>query len=161
MFLLGSHDARTFVPNYPFEELKDLPSDQLPAGSNAHQVLNGSYTRLGSIPPLAGAAMRELFMKVSGTIATLQGEIDYAVNEGLGNCSDWTSVVIRKKLIRIVALSGGRVLVGRRLSRDEELPTRLMCHTMCLATTDSSGPLSHPSSSPSTGPLSSCSCQKA
>jgi cytochrome P450 len=108
------------LPNYLFEELKDLPDEQLSARQSAHKVLNGDYTGLGSNPPLAGAVMKELFNNVDGTLAILQDEINYAVEEGIGSCPDWTPVVIWDKLLRIVALSSGRVLVGRPLSRDEE-----------------------------------------
>lgn len=44
----------------------------------------------------------------------------YAVEEGIGDCADWTSVNIFGKLLRIVALASGRIFVGRPLSRDEE-----------------------------------------
>ncbi|RYP86000.1 hypothetical protein DL769_000863 [Monosporascus sp. CRB-8-3] len=119
-FIFGGNDPRIILPNYLFEELKDLPDDQLSSRQSAHKVLNGKYTGLGSNPPLAGAVMKELFNNADGTLALLQDEIQYAVEEGIGSCPDWTPVVIWKKLLRIVALSSGRILVGRPLCRDEE-----------------------------------------
>jgi gliotoxin biosynthesis cytochrome P450 monooxygenase len=59
-------------------------------------------------------------MNINITLALLQDEIQYAVEEGIGNCSGWTSVKVFEKLLRIVALASGRIFVGRPLCRDEE-----------------------------------------
>lgn len=59
-------------------------------------------------------------MNINLTLAILQDEIRYAVEESIGDCKDWTPVPIFSKLLRIVALASGRIFVGRPLSRDEE-----------------------------------------
>jgi hypothetical protein len=59
-------------------------------------------------------------MNINITLALLQDEIQYAVEEGIGNCSYWTPVKVFEKLLRIVALASGRIFVGRPLCHDEE-----------------------------------------
>ena len=50
---------------------------------------------------------------------SLQDEFQFALNQELGPCDTWTSVILYPKLARIVALLSGRVFVGRPLSRNE------------------------------------------
>jgi hypothetical protein len=59
-------------------------------------------------------------MNINITLAILQDEIRYAVEEGIGNCPDWAPVKVFEKLLRVVALASGRIFVGRPLCRDEE-----------------------------------------
>jgi hypothetical protein len=98
-----------------------LPDTQLSFRQQVYKTLNGKYTGLGkNVTPLAESVKNELTMNINITLAILQDEIRYAVEEGIGNCSDWTSIKIFEKLLRIVALASGRIFVGRPLSRDEE-----------------------------------------
>lgn len=109
------------LPNYLFEELKDLPDEELSFRQQVIKTLNGKYTGLGNnVTPLSESVKNELTMNINITLAILQDEIRYAVEEEIGDCPDWTSVVIFEKLLRIVALASGRIFVGRPLSRDEE-----------------------------------------
>lgn len=59
-------------------------------------------------------------MNINTTLAILQDEVQYAVEEGIGNLPEFAPVRVFEKLLRIVALASGRVFVGRPLSRDEE-----------------------------------------
>jgi len=119
--MFGSRRELVILPNYLFEELKDLPDAQLSFRQQVLKTLNGKYTGLGqNVTPLAESVKNELTMNINITLAILQDEIRYAVEEGIGNCPDWTSVKIFEKLLRIVALASGRIFVGRPLSRDEE-----------------------------------------
>jgi len=120
-FIFGSRREVVMLPNYLFEELKDLPDAQLSFRQQVMETLNGKYTGLGkNVTPLAESVKNELTMNINITLAILQDEIRYAVEEGIGNCADWTSIKIFDKLLRIVALASGRIFVGRPLSRDEE-----------------------------------------
>lgn len=120
-FIFGRREKRIILPNYLFDELKDLPDDRLSFRQNAYKLLNGKYTGLGkNVPPLAESVKNELTMNINTTLSILQDEIQYAVEEGLGNCPDWTPVRVFEKLLRIVALASGRIFVGRPLCRDEE-----------------------------------------
>jgi hypothetical protein len=97
--MFGKRRELIILPNYLLDELKDLPDAQLSFHKQVYKTLNGKYTGLGKNPePL----------------------IRYAVEEGIGNCPDWTQVKVFEKLLRIVALASGRIFVGRPLSRDEE-----------------------------------------
>jgi hypothetical protein len=109
------------LPNYLFEELKDLPDDQLSFRQSTYKLLNGKYTGLGkNVPPLAEVITNELTRNINTTLAVLQDEIQFAVQEGLGDIPHWTPVQIFGKLLRIVAFASGRIFVGRPLCRDEE-----------------------------------------
>ncbi|KAF4469441.1 Cytochrome P450 [Fusarium albosuccineum] len=120
-FIFGGRDPRIILPNYLFQELKDLPDDQLSFRQNAYKMLNGKYTGLGkNVHPLSESVKNELTMNINITLALLQDEIQYAIEEGIGDCPDWTPVKIFGKLLRIVALASGRIFVGRPLCRDEE-----------------------------------------
>ncbi|KAH6707961.1 cytochrome P450 [Leptodontidium sp. MPI-SDFR-AT-0119] len=120
-FMFGSRRELIILPNYLFDELKDLHDAQLSFRKQVYKTLNGKYTGLGkNVTPLAESVKNELTMNINTTLVILQDEIRYAVEEGIGNCPDWTSVKIFEKLLRIVALASGRIFVGRPLSRDEE-----------------------------------------
>ena len=109
------------LPNYLFGELKDLPDHDLSFRQQAYKMLNGKYTGLGlNVTPLSESVKNELTMNINTTLAILQDEIQYAVEEGIGNHPDWTPVNVFGKLLRIVALASGRIFVGRPLCRDEE-----------------------------------------
>lgn len=112
---------RIILPNYLFEELKDLPDNELSFRQHVYRILNGKYTGLGSVvEPFVGSVKHDLTMNINATLAILQDEIQYAIEEGIGDCTDWTAVNPHAKLLRIVALASGRIFVGRPLSRDEE-----------------------------------------
>lgn len=98
-----------------------MPDHELSFRQLAYQTLNGKYTGLGkNVHPLSESVKNDLTMNINLTLAIIQDEIRYAVEEGIGNCADWTQVKVFEKLLRIVALASGRVFVGRPLSRDEE-----------------------------------------
>jgi hypothetical protein len=119
--MFGKHEKRIILPNYLFEELKDLPDEQLSFRQHVYRALYGKYTGLGTnVPPLTKAVKNELTMNMNATLAILQDEIRYAIGEGIGDCPDWTQVKVFEKISRIVALASGRIFVGRPLSRDEE-----------------------------------------
>lgn len=119
--MFGSKRELVILPNYLFEELKDLPDAQLSFRQQAIRTLNGKYTGLGkNVTPLAESVKNELTMNINITLAILQDEIRYAVEEGIGNCPGWTPVPVFAKLLRIVALASGRIFVGKPLSHDEE-----------------------------------------
>lgn len=116
-----SGDKRIILPNYLFDEVKDLPDNQLSFRQQVYKLLNGKYTGLGTIvTPLVESVKNELTMNINTTLSILQDEIQYAVEEGIGDCPDWTAVKVFEKLLRIVALASGRIFVGKPLSRDEE-----------------------------------------
>ncbi len=109
------------MPNYLLEELKDLPDAELSFHQQVYKMLHGKYTGLGMNPqPIVDSVKNELTMNINVTLAILQDEIQFAVEEGIGNLPDWTKVNVFKKLLRIVALASGRIFVGRPLSRDED-----------------------------------------
>lgn len=121
MFSNGKTVNYIILPNYLFGELKDLPDHDLSFRQQAYKTLNGKYTGLGlNVTPLSESVKNELTMNINTTLAILQDEIQYAIEEGIGNCPDWTPVKVFEKLLRIVALASGRIFVGRPLCRDEE-----------------------------------------
>jgi hypothetical protein len=119
--MFGKRKELIILPNYLFDELKDLPDAELSFRQQLFKTLNGKYTGLGkNVVPLVESVKNELTMNINITLALLQDEIRYAVEEGIGDCQDWAGVKIFEKLLRIVALANGRIFVGRPLNRDEE-----------------------------------------
>lgn len=121
-FLFGDNiNQRIILPNYLFEELKDLPDTKLSFRQHIRRSLSGKYTGLGAnVDPLAKSIKHDLTLNINLTLAILQDEIRYAIEDSIGTCTTWSPVPVFSKLLRIVALASGRIFVGRPLSRDEE-----------------------------------------
>src|ERR1700691_5001807 len=104
--MFGKRKELIILPNYLFDELKDLPDAELSFRQQLFKTLNGKYTGLGkNVVPLVESVKNELTMNINITLALLQDEIRYAVEEGIGDCQDWAGVKIFEKLLRIVALA--------------------------------------------------------
>lgn len=79
------------------------------------------HTGIGETRPELTAAIKvDLTRHLSSVTDGLQDEIKYSMTKEMGDCEDWTPIVLYSKLARIVALLSGRVFVGLPLSRDEE-----------------------------------------
>lgn len=52
-------------------------------------------------------------------LASFTAEIDYAINNNIGECKDWTPITVRRAMSRVASILSGRAFVGLPLSRDE------------------------------------------
>ncbi|KAL8983716.1 MAG: hypothetical protein Q9177_004901 [Variospora cf. flavescens] len=67
------------------------------------------------------SAMRQVLTRNTPTVLnSFTAEIDYAMQNNVGECKDWTSITIRKAFSRIASILSGRAFVGLPLSRDED-----------------------------------------
>ena len=120
-FIFGKDDKRIMLPIHLFEEIKNLPEDQISLQQYAYKIFNGHYTGLGQKNPAGiGAIRNELTTNINSTLAVLQDEIEYGVQEEFGNFKEWSPIAVYGKLLRVVALASGRIFVGLPLSRDED-----------------------------------------
>jgi gliotoxin biosynthesis cytochrome P450 monooxygenase len=53
-------------------------------------------------------------------LASFTAEIEYAVNDTIGDGPDWTAVTARRAMSRLASLMSGRAFVGLPLSRDKD-----------------------------------------
>lgn len=66
-------------------------------------------------------AMRHVLTRNTPTVlSSFTAEIDYAMNNNIGECKDWTPITVRKAMSRTASILSGRAFVGLPLSRDEE-----------------------------------------
>lgn len=104
------------------DELKRLPDDVLSFDAALEQSMHLKYTQL----PKAGDSTLPHTIKTSLTPGlarlnpTVADEVKEALRVELPPCTDWTSVNINTKLLRIVAMASGRILIGPELCRSEE-----------------------------------------
>ncbi|KAM3081633.1 hypothetical protein ACMFMG_005087 [Clarireedia jacksonii] len=103
------------------DEVRNLPESKASFGKEIYRMFLGRYTGIGNDSPVVIKTVRtDLTRHVASTLGALQDEMRYGLDKEFGPCEDWTSVNLYSKLLRIMALLGGRVFVGRPLSRNEE-----------------------------------------
>lgn len=109
------------LPIKVIDEVRNLPEDQVSLAKHVAQEFVAEHTGIGKDRPEALKAVKiDLTRHIASTLDGLQDEIRYALNKELGECQDWTPLVLYGAVVRIVALLSGRVFVGRPLSRNEE-----------------------------------------
>ena len=52
-------------------------------------------------------------------LASFTAEVEYAINNNIGKCGDWTPITVRQSMSRVASIMSGRAFVGLPLSRDE------------------------------------------
>lgn len=86
-----------------------------------YDVFLGEYTYMGTKADEFDAAMRYTLTRNTPTVlASFVAEVEYAVNQQIGPCKDWTPITPRYAMSRIASLMSGRAFVGLPLSRDPE-----------------------------------------
>jgi cytochrome P450 len=67
------------------------------------------------------AAMRHTLTRNTPTVlASFTAEVDYAIQQNIGACNDWTAIVCRGAMSRVASLMSGRAFVGLPLSREHK-----------------------------------------
>lgn len=125
------------LPQSSIDIIKALPEDQVSiklvelniykkyadtgGRKHHHDVFLGEYTFMGTKADEFDAAMRyDLTRNTPTVLASFTAEVDYAVQDSLGNCDIWKPVKARQTMSRIASLMSGRAFVGLPLSRDED-----------------------------------------
>jgi cytochrome P450 len=84
-------------------------------------VFLGEYTYMGTKADEFDNAMRHVLTRnTPAVLASFTAEIEYAVNDNIGDCPEWTAITPRRAMSRIASLMSGRAFVGLPLSRDKD-----------------------------------------
>ncbi|KAL8770154.1 MAG: hypothetical protein Q9209_003996 [Squamulea sp. 1 TL-2023] len=86
-----------------------------------YNVFLGDYSYTGTQAEEFDSAIRQVLTRNTPTVLkSFTAEIDYAIQNNVGGCKDWTPVTIQKAFSRIASILSGRSCVGLPLSRDED-----------------------------------------
>ncbi|KAI1176314.1 cytochrome P450 [Nemania sp. FL0916] len=136
--MMTAQDPQDFFPNSPYvlpvptgrlvilpptliDELRLLPESTLSSKEHHYRHFLGRWTSMGTpAPELRAALTIDLQRNVQKVIEAARGEVDYAFNQNMPPCEDWTSVSVFPTLLRISALLIERTWVGLPLSRQED-----------------------------------------
>lgn len=110
------------LPVKYINEVKSLPENQLSFHAFNYKRLMGKYVDIDIEPDhaLNNAVKIDLTRNISTVLEDLQSEMQFAGDQNIGVCADWTTIPIYDRLLRIVALLSGRVFVGEELARSED-----------------------------------------
>ncbi|KAK2867855.1 hypothetical protein FQN49_003401 [Arthroderma sp. PD_2] len=121
-FVLQSK-KRTMVllpPKY-FDEIRSIPESKWSGRLSARNLFQSRYTRIGdNSHEVVHTVKTDLTRHIGKTLDALQDEMEFAAEQAIGACEDWTPVAPYPALLRIVSLISGRVLVGLPFSRTEQ-----------------------------------------
>ena len=120
-----------FLPEENIEEVKALTDDIARNCILETAFGDPMWVRL-KIPVITRLVLHKLSPRLSLIMNEIFDEIDYALDQEIGACEDWTDVYIFPKLIRIVAIISGRAFVGKSLNRKEAWLNAQMGYTLDL-----------------------------
>lgn len=97
-----------------------LPEDQVSLKKDLYEKMHGRWTEfMGDEIPLAReVAKKELTNNVNLLLCDMQEEVNYALDQELPPCPNWTRIVIFPHLMNVSALFNGRFFVGA-MGRDK------------------------------------------
>ncbi len=133
ILLWGTEGYITVLPESFVEELKgvdDSVADNLPLFKNI--VSDYNWIDLTHTPVLRRAVQGYLTPKLASLMPFITSEMEYASQNQIPGCQDWTSINMNRTLLHIVSLVSGRIFVGLPLSRDEEWTTACISYTLDL-----------------------------
>ena len=85
-----------------------------------YNVFLGEYSYMGTKADEFDSTMRHILTRNTPTVLnSFTSEIEYAMNDNVGECKDWTPITVRKAMSRTASMLSGRAFVGLPLSRDE------------------------------------------
>ncbi|KAI1120162.1 cytochrome P450 [Nemania abortiva] len=109
------------LPPTLIDELRLVPESTLSSKEHHYRHFLGRWTSMGTPAPELHAALTiDLPRNVQKVIEAARGEVDYAFNQNMPTCDDWTLVPVFPTLLRISALLIERTWVGLPLSRQED-----------------------------------------
>lgn len=103
------------------DEIRNRPESEISFTQEHQRNFFAHYTGIGDHrPEMITAIRQDLTRHIVSTIPGLQEEVRFGFDKEFGDCKDWTPFPLYMKVLRIVALTSGKVFVGRPLSREEE-----------------------------------------
>lgn len=107
-------------PKY-FDEIRSIPESKWSGRLSARKLFQSRFTGIGdNSHQVVHTVKSDLTRHIGKTLDALQDEMDFAAEQTIGACEDWTSMAPYPALLRIVSLISGRVLVGLPFSRTEQ-----------------------------------------
>lgn len=104
-------------PKY-FDEIRSIPESRWSGRLSARNLFQSRYTGIGNnSAEVVHTVKTDLTRHIGKTLDALQDEMEFAGEQAIGACEDWTSIAPYPALLRIVSLISGRVLVGLPFSR--------------------------------------------
>ncbi|KAI8632630.1 cytochrome P450 [Xylariaceae sp. FL1651] len=118
--LPASTGRLVILPPTLIDELRLLPESTLSSKEHHYRHFLGRWTSMGTpAPELHSALTIDLQRNVQKVMEAARGEVDYAFNQNIPPCDDWTSVPVFPALLHISALLIERTWVGLPLSRQD------------------------------------------
>nr|XP_036582281.1 ent-kaurene oxidase [Colletotrichum truncatum]KAF6790941.1 ent-kaurene oxidase [Colletotrichum truncatum] len=106
-------------PNF-LRQLKKLPDTVLSFNEAVEEALQTRYTKISSnIPTIPHTLKTSLNPALFRLNPVILDEVTTGIRDEFPQSSEWTTVSINKKLMRVVAKTSGRIFVGPGLCRDE------------------------------------------
>ncbi|KAL8941933.1 MAG: hypothetical protein Q9216_001961 [Gyalolechia sp. 2 TL-2023] len=123
MFVIRRNDRDILVTSNKYvDELRTIPEEKLSGVEADVQNLRGPYY----LPTILRSNLhtRSLNQQMSphlqAYVDLVRDELDYAVTKELPDSDEWTEAVLGELLLRLVARTSARFIVGLPLCRDEE-----------------------------------------
>lgn len=108
------------LPSSEIETIKALPESDVSIKKHHYNVFLGEYTYMGTKADEFDSTMRHVLTRnTPAVLASFTAEVDYAMEQNIGKCEDWTAIKPRRAMSRMASLMSGRAFVGLPLSRDE------------------------------------------
>ncbi|KAH8655513.1 cytochrome P450 [Xylariales sp. PMI_506] len=117
-----SRDSTVLVlPAKFLPELKKLPDSIVSMSAAVDEHMEAKYTRIQTTVPIVPHTIKaDLTPGLVRLNPVLSKEVQEVIDLEMPECSEWTSVNIHHKLLRIVGMVSGRIFIGPELGRKEE-----------------------------------------
>ncbi|KAK6215491.1 ent-kaurene oxidase [Colletotrichum tabaci] len=124
---------RIVVPMSAMDELRRLPDDHLSMMDSVKESTETRYTGMTDVADLqflAHVLRADLTPNLARMNLRLAEEVSRTVDETIGACEDWTSQLMYRQLLRIVAIASGNTFLGPELCRRDEYVRSSISYTV-------------------------------
>ncbi|KAI4595665.1 hypothetical protein KJ359_006654 [Pestalotiopsis sp. 9143b] len=112
-------------------ELKKIPDHIVSMEAAVDEHMESKYTRIETVVPIVPHTIKaDLTPGLVRLNPLLSKEVQEVIDLEMPECSDWTSINIHHKLLRIVGMVSGRIFIGPELGRKEEYLDAAINYTM-------------------------------
>jgi hypothetical protein len=124
-------DPTVILPHSTLQAVKKIPEPDITLNGNMYQRFFGRYTQIGTDDQeLVEALKLDLTHSVPNVLGVMADEVAFGYQSVVGQPEEWTSFSTYQAMLRIVALTSGRIFVGLPLSRQEDWIEASTQHTL-------------------------------